>query len=60
MTSAIRKVLRSPNGNGAYVAYVTNEASSIGWVTYNLAKLRNVYGASTSNMALIRQTTRTL
>lgn len=51
-----QSVAITPNGNGAYVAYVTNEASSIGWVTYyNLAKLRNVYGASTSNIALIRQ-----
>jgi len=46
------------NGKTAYVAYLETGTVGTGWlVRYDLAKLRQKFGATTTNMALIRRAT---
>lgn len=46
------------NGQTAYVGYLEAGTTSTGWIVrYDLAKLRQKFGATTGNMALIRQAT---
>ncbi|NLR31427.1 hypothetical protein [Levilactobacillus tujiorum] len=46
------------NGKTAYVAYLETGSAGTGWIVkYDLAKLRQKFGATTTNMALIRRAT---
>ncbi|NLR10206.1 MULTISPECIES: hypothetical protein [Lactobacillaceae] len=46
------------NGRTAYVAYLETGTAGTGWIVrYDLAKLRQKFGATTANMALIRRAT---
>ncbi len=53
-----QSVVLTKNGRTAYVGYLATGTTSTGWIVkYDLAKLRQKFGTTTGNMALIRQAT---
>ena len=53
---SIQNVTVTADGGTAYVVYLVNDSASQGWIVkYDLAKLRSVYGAESSNMDVLRR-----
>lgn len=53
--ASLQSLVVTPNGKKGYVMYLTSHTSNTGWIVkYDLNKLRSVYGASSSNMAILR------
>lgn len=53
-----QSLVLTKNDRTAYVGYLKTGTTSTGWIVkYDLAKLRQKFGATTGNMALIRQAT---